>query len=222
VASGDSELIAVATASQPFLDGPEELAAMEWALTTAHEHGNQHVESGALVNLSELALTSDDPAVVARAEEWGRSGHEIAVLLGDLGDQANGLGNAAAAVLVAGGSAAQAAADLRSSLELARRVGDVIEQVEDLLRLAAAEAAQGHGESSAFLYGAWCQLARRYDQGMSPANQRIVDRFLHDLATQTDQEGLTAQFSLAEAVEVALGERPFPTSTEAPARGRSG
>ena len=111
LASGNEELIALIETIQPMVPtGAGFLASAEGTLESARRHNNQIVEYYALLELSEVALISDDPVVLARAEEWGRRAFEIGLLMGDVVPQARGLGNAGSAVLLAGGSMDQAAA----------------------------------------------------------------------------------------------------------------
>ncbi len=215
LASGNEELIALVETLQPMTaTAAGFLARAERTLATARRHENQIVEYYALLELSEVALNSDDPLVLARAEEWGRRATQIGLLMGDVVPQARGLGNAGAAVLLAGGPLGQAAADLRASLQGAGRVGDASTQIEDLVRLAAVEAARGATERAALLFTAWRALEKN-GPNVSPSNQRIIDTFLHDLASRSlDADDPAARLSLAEAVEVALAERTFPAPSD--------
>ncbi|GAA1951452.1 hypothetical protein GCM10009798_08410 [Nocardioides panacihumi] len=216
LASGNEELIALVETLQPMpATAGGFLARAERTLETARRHDNQIVEYYALLELSEVALNSDDPVVLERAEQWGRRAFQIGFLLGDVTPQARGLGNAGAAVLLAGGLLSQAAEDLRSSLQGARRIADTSTEIEDLLRLAAVETARGSTERGRVLFTAWRALDAIDGPNVSPSNQRIVDRFLGDLSRQPlDPEDPAARLPLAEAVEVALAERPLPARSD--------
>jgi hypothetical protein len=221
LASGNEELIALVETLQPMTaTGAGFLARADRTLASARRHDNQIVEYYALLELSEVALNSNDPVVLSRAEQWGRRAYQIGLLLGDVVPQARGLANAAAAVLLAGGPLAQAAADLLISLQGARRVGDATTEIEDLLRLAAVETARGATERAAVLYTAWRALEEEDGPNVSSSNQRIIDTFLHDLASSPlNADDPAARLSLAEAVEVALAERTFqPPQIQEPNR----
>src|SRR5262249_29703848 len=123
--------------------------------------------------------------------------------------QAISAGNLGAA-LVFIGEPERAAAQLRTSLTAATRVGDVSIQIEGLLRLAAAEAALGHRTRAATLYRSWLGVMDAYEEEVTESNQRIVDTFLADLLPQT-AVGDVATVELADAVAVALGEQPNRT-----------
>ncbi|EWT02332.1 LuxR family transcriptional regulator [Intrasporangium oryzae NRRL B-24470] len=211
LASGNEELIAIVETIQPMTAGAGFLARAERALSSARRHDNQIVESYALLELSEVALNSDQPAVLAHAEQWGRRATQIGLLMGDVVPQARGLSNAGAAVLLAGGSSSQAAADLRTSLQGARRVGDVATEIEDLLRLAAVEGVRGATDRARVLYTMWRALDEKDGPNVSSSNRRIIETFLPHLAGQPlDVDDPAARLTLAEAVEVALAERTIP------------
>ena len=86
--------------------------------------------------------------------------------------------NAAGASLLAGGDSQQAAAELRRALGMERRIGNAVQEIELLLRLAAAEAAQGNTEMSAVLYSTWVTHSKDHGIELSKANERIRDAFL--------------------------------------------
>ena len=104
--------------------------------------------------------------------------YKIAVRMDDPRSIAISLCNAAGASLLGGGDARLAAANLRRSLELEHRIGNATQEIELLLRLAAAEAAQGNAELSALLYSAWVTQSEEHALELPRANQRIRDTFL--------------------------------------------
>ena len=193
---------------------PDELAGQleeaVTALATAQDMHNEVLEVWALVDLSEVALSSPDPDLVARAEQWAREAFTIAMRMGNLQSIAVSLCNAAGASLLGGGDARQAASDLRRSLEMERRVGSAAQEIELLLRLAAAEAAQENTELSAFLHSAGLAQSDVHGIELSPTNQRILETFLGPVGATV--RTTDPQLTLAHAVEVALGEHPVPTS----------
>ncbi len=186
------------------------LRELEDALMSVRQSGNQFSERGILINLSELALESPDDADLERAHRWGREAYDLGTLIGDGHGAAMGLANSATAWLLLRGPADQISSDLRQAITAVRHAGDTVIQIENLLRLAANEAALGHDDLSRVLVDAWRGLSASHGLGVSPSNQRVIDTFLSG-ADRIDcpQPSIRAQGSveLSTAVEIALGER---------------
>jgi predicted ATPase/DNA-binding SARP family transcriptional activator len=204
--SQDAELIAVVGACQ-LLGGyaPAAIAAGERALITARQRDNQVLERMLLVNLSEAALAASASEDLARGLAWGTQGYQVSMLLGDVDSAAISSGNAGAAALLTGDDQS-ARRDLRRSLRLARRTGNVYVEVEDLLRLGAVEAVQGNAPRAATLFVLAEELNAQYALGVLEANRRIIETFLSGPALSELAAAVPGGMPLEWAVEYALEE----------------
>jgi hypothetical protein len=184
--SGDPEIIAAVDACLPMAGCDSQIVpTMLAALATARAHGNDTIVRMALINLSETALSSPDQELLARSVEWGVEAHALCIEVGDLDGASMGAGNAGAALLLRGGDPTQAINSLRGAMHLATRGSDIVIQVENLLRIAAAEAARGNRVKAERLLQRWHYLRSEHDLGVSESNQRLLDTYLRDFTTVT-------------------------------------
>jgi hypothetical protein len=123
------------------------------------------------------------------------------------------LTNAAAANLLAGGDPETVVMELRHSTQLAARVGNRGTQIENLLRIAAAEAARGDVHRAARLHSLWRVLSAPYGHAKTDSNQLLYDRFLKGVVSAEGEEG-DADASLETAVAYARGLRPSATDVD--------
>jgi predicted ATPase len=203
-ATGDVELVALATSYQLTPLTREDIGIWERAVAAARAAGDQNQECNLCINFSELSIASEDPDIVKVGVDAALTALDVAETLADLGQQAAALDNAGANFLVAGSPQA-AAAHLRSALRLGARLGDSAIQVESLVRLAAAEAALGHLDVAGAIYADWFALGEGWPRGAGPANQRLIDTFLTEVRDEHPAYGATGgDVSLTEAVERAL------------------
>ncbi len=200
--AGDRELLGYITAFEVGPISLDDLPRWDAALRSARETGNLMLEEVVLNNMSESAIGSMDPAVIERGVAAGLDGRDVAELVGDVGGQAVGLGNAGAALLLSGSPKA-AAEHLRAALVLGQRLGYRTLQVEILLRLAAAESAMGQEELAHELFASWYALGESWTHGVSPANQRLIDTLLPELWAARESMPVT-DVSLSDAVDLAL------------------
>jgi hypothetical protein len=203
--SCDEPLIATAFTLQPQALTPADLDELAQVVALTRRLGDLALEGYALQNAAERAMMSQDDAIRSKGWEFANAGAIVAGVLGDVSLDAGCRGNAGGAALLSGRSPADAVAELRRSLDAARRIAIPI-VIEDLLRLAAAEAVVGHTDTARALYGDWKRLARRFAQGLTPSNQMIIEQFLNNLPTEeTAPRSDDRLTDLADSANAAIG-----------------